>query len=299
MEPYVAPSRIEDKVELIFVNDGSSNDSLSTLLRCQEDYSFVQVLDLSRNFGQHAAIACGLREAKGKYVIRMNVDGQDPPSELPKLIDIAQNEDADLVVGKYQTRMSPLRNRLTAFVYYYTFKLLTGFDTPTNTSALRVMSYRFVGAYNQLVERDRFPQGLDHWLGFKHRYVEITHRQRADNRSSYTFRGRLLLALNGVLYFSDRPIKLVVSSGFFLASIGILLALFLTVQALVGADLMPGFASLASIALIAFGTQLFVMGLLGLYIAKIFQEVQGRPLFIIRDRYAARQSSAPQEVTNG
>lgn len=274
--------RLGEEMELLFVNDGSTDSSLETLLSLQQRFGFVRVIDLSRNFGQHAAIACGMRAARGDIVIRMNVDMQDPPFEIPKLLDTLLNGDYDLVVGQYAKRQSPVLNRITAQVYFGLFRFLTGFETPQNTSPLRAMSRPFVNAYNSLTEKSRFPQGLDQWLGFRHMYVEIQHLARADKRSSYNFWSRLKLAVNGILYFSDRPLQLMASTGFIAALVGILLGLYVGLERLFGVDYLPGYASLVSIALIAFGIQVGCTGLVGLYIAKIFREVQNRPLYVVR-----------------
>jgi glycosyltransferase involved in cell wall biosynthesis len=285
MSAYVRPVPLRDCVELIFVNDGSRDDSLEVLLRARERFPFVRVIDLSRNFGQHSAIACGMRDARGGIVLRMNVDMQDPPSAIPLLLDTLKSGGYDLVAGRYAARKSPLTNRISSYLYFLLFRFLTGFDTPRNTSPLRAMSRRFVDTYNALTEKSRFPQGLDQWLGFRQKYVEIEHRERADGRSSYNLWSRLRLAVNGILYFSDRPLKFVALAGLLLAFLGIALAAYFVTDRLLGADYLPGYASLASIGLIAFGVQLGCMGLVGLYIAKIFQEVQNRPLYIIREKF--------------
>jgi dolichol-phosphate mannosyltransferase len=285
MSAYVGGAALQDSLELIFVNDGSPDDSLDALLKSRERFAFVRVIDLSRNFGQHSAIACGMRDARGEIVLRMNVDMQDPPSAIPQLLDSLKDGRYDLVAGQYSARKSPLLNRLSAYLYFLLFRFFTGFDTPQNTSPLRAMSRRFVDAYNALTEKSRFPQGLDQWLGFRHKYVEIEHRERADGRSAYGFWSRLRLGVNGILYFSDRPLQLVAVAGFVVALLGIVLAAYIATEKLLGVDYLPGYASLASIGLIAFGLQLGCTGLVGLYIAKIFREVQNRPLYIVREKY--------------
>ena len=285
MGRHVGAVPLDERLELIFVNDGSPDESLELLLKLKRRFRFVRVIDLSRNFGQHAAIACGLRDARGEIVLRMNVDMQDPPAEIPKLLDALKAGGYDLVAGQYSTRRSPLVNRASAYLYFVLFRLFTGFHTPQNTSPLRAMSRRFVDAYNALTEKSRFPQGLDQWLGFRHRYVEIEHHDRADQRSAYNFWSRLRLAVNGILYFSDRPLILVALGGFVLALLGVALGGYIVAERLVGVDYLPGYASLASIGLIAFGIQLGCTGLVGLYVAKIFREVQNRPLYIVRERY--------------
>ena len=285
MSRHFRSAPLHEKLELIFVNDGSRDGSLDALLTAHQRFRFVRVIDLSRNFGQHSAIACGLRDARGKVVLRMNVDMQDPPAAIPKLLEAMGQGGYDLVGGQYSARRSPWTTRLTAYLYFVLFRFFTGFDTPQNTSPLRAMSRRFVDAYNALTEKSRFPQGLDQWLGFRHKYVEIDHQPRADGRSAYNFWSRLRLAVNGILYFSDRPLQLVVIAGFAVALLGLVLAAYIVSERLLGVDYLPGYASLASIGLIAFGVQLGCTGLVGLYVAKIFREVQNRPLYIVRERY--------------
>ena len=282
---YIKKDSLHDDVELIFVNDGSHDGSLDILLGLRKRFDFVRIIDLSRNFGQHQAIACGIHETRGEVVLRMNVDMQDHPSEIPKLLDAINEGNYDLVVGQYSARKSPIWNKITAHIYFLLFRYLTGFDAPQNTSPLRAMNRRFVDAYNSLTEKSRFPQGLDQWLGFRHKYIEIEHRERADKRSSYNFWSRLKLATNGILYFSDRPLQLVAFGGFILAIAGIVLAVYIVTERLLGIDYLPGYASLAATGLIAFGIQLGCTGLVGLYIGKIFKEVQNRPLYVVREEY--------------
>lgn len=271
------------RFELIFVNDGGCDPSASELMPLLDAHDFVKIIELSRNFGQHAAIACGMREARGEIVLRMNVDMQDPPHEIPKLLDAIEWDGCDIAIGQYAARCSPLMNRATAWVYFRLFSTLTGFTVPQRTSPLRAMNRKFVEAYNALTEKSRFPQGLDQWLGFRHCYIEIEHRPRIDNKSSYTLWKRARLALNGILYFSDRPLKLIATAGFFLALAGIFLAAYIVVRKLFGVDYVAGYVSLVALALSAFGIQLGCTGLVGLYVAKIFKEVQNRPLYIVRE----------------
>ena len=280
---------ISNDFEILFINDGSKNDSLAVLIALSKEFHFVRVIELARNYGQHSAVACGYKEARGEVVIRMNVDMQVPPAELPKLLAVFEAEDADLVVGQYAKRKSPLTTKCSAWCYYALFKFLTGLKAEQNTSPMRVMSRRFIGAYNSLTEKSRFPQGLDLWLGFKQRYVTIEHRERVDKKSSYNFCSRLSLALTGLLYFSDRPIKMVIIFGFVMGIIGSLMGGYIIVGKILGVSFLPGYASLAAIALFTFGIQLTCLGLIGLYIGKIFKEVQNRPLYLVREEYGQGQ----------
>lgn len=278
-------NEIKKHLEIILVNDGSPDDSLQSLIKVKNQLDFVKVVDLSRNFGQHEALACGFRLAQGEYVIRMNVDMQDPPSELPKMLNEIAGGEYDLVVGQYAERNSPWTNRLTAHLYFEFFKFLTGMVVHQRTSPMRVMNRVFVDAYNALTEKSRFPQGLDAWLGFRQKYVEIEHVPRSDGKSSYNFWTRTSLALTGILYFTDRPLKFIGYFGLVMAVIGFGLGAGIIFQKLIGGALLPGYASLASVAFIGFGIQIGCIGLLGLYIGRIFREVQNRPLCIVREIY--------------
>lgn len=295
---YLGREDIADRIELIFVNDGSRNDSLGHLKRMAARHKFVRVIDLSRNFGQHIAIASGLAEARGNVVLRMNVDMQDHPSEIPTLLNVLHAEQLDLVVGQYEVRESPWINRTTARLYFHLFRFLTGFTSPQNTSPLRAMSRRFVDAYNQLTERSRFPQGLDQWLGFDHKYVPIEHHPRTNGKSSYNFWSRLRLGLEGILYFSNRPLTLIALLGFALSVVGLAFGAYVIVARLLWDDLLPGYASLLSIGLIAFGLQLGCMGVVGLYVARIFTETQNRPLFLVKARYPHDSMEPAKDVIN-
>lgn len=295
---YLGSENVVSRIELIFVNDGSGNDSLNYLKHMAARYSFVRVIDLSRNFGQHIAIASGLAEARGNVILRMNVDMQDHPSQIPALLDALHAEQLDLVVGQYEVRESPWINRTTARLYFHLFRFLTGFSSPQNTAPLRAMSRRFVDAYNRLTERSRFPQGLDQWLGFDQKYVRIEHRPRTDGKSSYNFWSRLRLGVEGILYFSNRPLTLIAIFGFILSVVGLVFGAYVIIARLLWADLLPGYASLLSIGLIAFGIQLGCMGVVGLYVARIFSETQNRPLFLVKARYSHDSVDATKELVN-
>jgi glycosyltransferase involved in cell wall biosynthesis len=281
----VPESELDNLFEIIFVNDGSTDDSLQHLLNIKREFRFIRVIDLSRNFGQHEALACGYRQAKGMYVIRMNVDMQDPPKEATKLLAEITTGEYDLVVGRYALRNSPWFDRLTAFLYFELFKVMTGLKVMQSTAALRVMNRAFIDSYNELTEKSRFPQGLDQWLGFRQKYVEIQHRSRIDGGSSYTFWSRSRLAINGILYFTDRPLKFIGYFGLWMAVLGLVLGFVIVVQKLTGNTILPGYTSLAAAVLFGFGMQIGCIGLLGLYIGRIFREVQNRPLYLVREIY--------------
>ncbi len=282
---YLQRNDIQDKVELIFVNDGSTNNSLAEISDLVNEFPFLKVIDLSRNFGQHIAIACGYKEAAGEYVGRLNVDMQDPPEEIPTLLKVIENEDIDLVIGIHPTeRHSKRMDKWTAQIFFRFFNWLTGLKTPQNTATLRVMNRNFLDNYNKLEEKSRLPQGLESWIGFKQKYVETKHQARIDNKSSYTLKKRLKLALDSAISFSDRPLKIMVYFGFIIAILGFIFAIIILVNKFFLGNIVPGYTSLMAAIILFSGLQIAVIGVVGLYLGKILAEVQNRPLYIIRKK---------------
>lgn len=281
---YLGKQEIADEVELIFVNDGSRNDSLDLLKRVAAQHPFVKVIDLSRNFGQHVAMICGYKHASGDIVGRLNVDMQDPPSEIPTVLEALRGGDADIVVGLQKERRSKKSDLVTSRLFFLFFNWLVGSDIPQNTATLRVMRRRYVDAITQAGDKAPFLQGLENWVGFKTLYVPTNHQERIDKKSSYTFFKRLALALNAAISFSDRPLKIVVSLGFVVAAVGFAAMAYLVAAKFISPDIRPGFTSTLAVLLFLSGVQISVVGLCGIYIGKVLVHVQNRPLFVVRER---------------
>jgi dolichol-phosphate mannosyltransferase len=275
--PDIAPL-----VELIFVNDGSRDDSAETLAQLAAQFSFVRAINFSRNFGQHIALSCGYRHASGAFVGMLNVDMQDPPDQIPLLLRHIEGSDCDIVFGLRRKRAGSAVDSFTSRFFGIVLNKLTGYNVPLNIATLRVMNRRFVDAYNSLNESSRYLPGLESWLGFKHGYVDITHQARKRGRSSYNFTRRLLMAADAIISFSDLPLKITVVFGFVVVAISFLLALTLTVQKLFFVDIQLGYTSTLCLIIFLGGAQLSVAGLASLYIGRILREVQRRPLYVIR-----------------
>jgi dolichol-phosphate mannosyltransferase len=280
---YLGTDDIAGSVELLFVNDGSADDSEAQLRAVCVKYGFARAIMLSRNFGQHIAVSCGYRHAVGDIVGMLNVDQEDPPSEIPVLLDAMRERGADIMYGLYQERRVSHMQRVTSALFTRTLNWLTGARAPTNMSTLRVMNRRFLDAYNSLVERSRFIPGLEQWLGFKPAYTFVRHQPRRVGGSSYNFRRRLRMATESIISFSDLPLRFAAVFGFCVAAAGLLLIAVLVVQKLFFVRFLPGFTSTISVIVFLGGLQIFVMGLASLYIGRILTEVQGRPLFLVRD----------------
>ena len=280
---YLDREDISDAAEIVFVNDGSSNDSMSHLRDICNKWPFARAINLSRNFGHHVALSCGYRHARGDFVGSLNVDMQDPPAELPALLARFRDGDVDIVIGLRRKRRDALLKRLTSVAYHYVLGKLTGYPIPLNMATVRVMNRTFVDQYNRLTEKARFLPGLEAWLGFRRGYVEIEHKEREAGKPSYTFGKRLVMALDSIVSFSDVPLRLVVVAGSAIALVGFLLTVALVIQKLFFVDLQTGYTSTIAIVVFFGGVQVLVVGLASLYVGRILTEVQNRPLYIVEE----------------
>ena len=281
---YLQKENISEFVELIFVNDGSKNDSISTLKTLAARFSFVKVVDLSRNFGQHIALSCGYKFASGNFVGMLNVDQQEPVSEIFVLLNHFKNNDVDIVYGLRGFRNSSFGDKFSSYIFNVVLNKLTGNKTPLNIATIRIMNRRFADAYNSLNEKSRYIPGLEAWLGFKQGYVDIIHKERTKGKSSYNFKKRLLMSIDSIISFSDLPLKLIAMFGIFIALIGFGLTFYLLITKLFFVKYQPGYTSTVSIITFIGGVQIMVIGLAALYIGRILKEVQNRPLYIIREK---------------
>lgn len=284
MRQYLGTTALEGKVELIFVNDGGRPGSWAELTAAVAGFPFAKAIDLSRNFGQHIALSCGYQYAQGAYVGMLNVDMEDPPDQIPVLLDLIRKGEHDIVYGLRGERKSPWLESFTSKAFNLVLNKLTGHDLPLNMATLRVMDRQFVDAYNSLTERSRYLPGLEMWLGFRRGFVPIAHQQRKKGRSSYSFSKRLRMATEAIISFSDLPLRWLVKFGFVVSILGFCLGIYWLVQKLTLPDTAPGFTSTITIIIFFAGMQIIVAGTAGLYIGRVLKESQGRPLFIVRDR---------------
>jgi dolichol-phosphate mannosyltransferase len=275
---------IEGEVELIFVNDGSSKNDEEELERIAASFSFVKVIHLSRNFGQHIALSAGYKEATGDYIGMLNADMQEHPSEITKFLHRLERGGVDIVYGLRDSRKGKIGERLTSALFNRILNLLTGQSTPINVAPIRFMSRKFIDAYNSLNEKSRYLPGLESWLGFEKDYVDVSHQKRTKGKSSYNFVSRSKMAISTILSFSAIPLKFISLVGILVAIIGAIMAGYLVVSKLFFVDYQAGFTSTIVLGTLLSGLQISVIGLSALYIGRILTEVQNRPLYIIKEK---------------
>lgn len=273
--------------EAVFVDDRSPDDAWSALEVLAGNDCRVHAIRLSRNFGQHAAITAGLAEARGDRVVVMDCDLQDPPEEIPRLLATA-DEGYDIVLTQRDRRRQAWHRRVGARLYFRARNLLLGQTMNTEYSTLSVLSRKVVNAFLDLGDRDRQYMLILHWLGFRRVVLPLTHGERHEGKSSYTFGKLLEVALDGMFFQTTRLLRWIVCVGFAVALVGLLLALVFVALYFTSTPL-PGFTSLAVLTLLVGGFIIFSTGIAGLYVGKIFEQVKGRPLYVV-DRRAGENA---------
>jgi len=271
--------------EIVCVDDGSTDASLVTLLTARERDPRIVVVELSRNFGKEVALAAGLDHARGEAVIPIDADLQHPPEVIGEMV--AQwRAGFDMVVAvRRNFRQEGLARRAASALFDRMFRRLSQVALPPGAGDFRLLSGPVVAALRQLPERSRFMKGLYAWVGFRYATVPYAVEPRADGRSGHGF-GRLWrLAIDGITAFSALPLKLWSGLGLVFALIAIAYGAYLVVQTLVNGIALPGYASTITLILFFGGLQLLSLGVLGEYVARIYDEVKARPLYVVRARH--------------
>jgi dolichol-phosphate mannosyltransferase len=271
-------SEVTDRYELVFIDDRSRDDGWGVLQRLARADAHVRAFRLSRNFGQDAAITAGLAQARGAWAVVMDCDLQEAPEDIPRLWAKAR-EGYDVVrTTRRGWRHSPVR-RWTSRLYR---KLTLETDVRPDYSNLSLLSRRVIDAFLRLHDRDReYMIALD-WLGFDSTSVEIEHHPRHAGESGYTFARLARVALDGVFFRSTVLLRVVVLVGFLVALAGIVLALFEVVDYFAEVHrTVPGYTSLAVLLLLLAGFIIVSVGVVGLYVGRIFEQVKNRPLFLV------------------
>lgn len=271
--------------EYLFINDGSADKTLPIIKNLQrKDPQHVHYISFARNFGKESAMAAGLRYIRGNYVAVMDVDLQDPPSLLPKMLKYIKHNHYDCV-GCIQT--SRKENPLRAFLstnFYKVINKISEVQIQPNVRDYRLMTRQYVDTVLQLPEYNRFTKGIFSWVGFKTKYLKYPGRPRAAGESHWSLYQLFEYSLEGIIDFSDVPLKIATFIGGLSCCLSILGILFVIIRALFFGDAVAGWPSLVSIILMIGGIQLFCLGIVGKYIGKIYLEVKHRPLYTIKEK---------------
>ena len=271
--------------QLIFVDDGSNDDSVNQLKQSTKKDKRVQILELSRNFGHQNALTAGLHQADSDFTLIIDADCQDPPELLEDMVKVAIENDANIVYGVRKKRKDSAIKRLPAYLFYRLLNFLAGVKIPLDTGDFRLVDRKALVSFKQCPEKNKYIRGLFAWMGFKQVPFYYNRDARQAGETKYTWRKMFHLAYVGIFYFSKIPLKLATFFGFLCFFIGLFFAVIITIQKVITPDhIVAGWTS-TIIAVIFFGgVQLITIGVLGEYISSIFDEVKRRPNYIIKNK---------------
>lgn len=272
----------EINVELIFVNDGSRDDTLTCLRHYAEEYSSsIKVISLSRNFGHQIAITAGIDIAHGDFVAVIDGDLQDPPELIADMYRKTQ-AGFDIVYGKRRSRAGEtIFKKVTAAGFYRLLNFMCAIDIPADTGDFRLMSRKVVDAFKQMRERHRFVRGMVPWLGFKSAPLEYDREERFAGETKYPLKKMLAFATNAILSFSSKPLTMAIRLGFVTILAGSIGGAYMLYLKFFTSIPVPGLTAILLSIVLFSGVQILLIGVVGEYIARIFEEIKGRPLYLV------------------
>jgi glycosyltransferase involved in cell wall biosynthesis len=267
--------------ELIYVNDGSRDNSMEIIKQMAAEFSYVKFINFSRNFGHQIAVSAGLDMAKGSEIVIIDADGQDPPEIIPELYKKLQTG-YEIVYAKRRSRKGEsLIKIVTAKWFYKIMARLTSIDIPMDTGDFRIIHRKVVDQINRMPEKQKFLRGQMAWVGFRQTYVEYDRDERMSGNTGYTFRKMFRLAMDGITSFSNFPLRVATISGFVCAFFGLFLIAYTLYSRYVLKDYEPGWSSLMVTIVFIGGIQLIGIGIIGEYISRIYDNIRNRPLYIV------------------
>jgi len=278
-----ALDQITPDFEIIFVNDGSPDGAWNTIRELADKDIRVKGINLSRNFGQHCAITAGLDNCQGEWVVVMDCDLQDQPEEIIKLYTKAK-EGYDYVQGCRNKRKDKFIKRMLSKTFYLVLQFLTDSKINSSIANFGIYNIKVIKSINELREKSRWFPTFVNWVGFYGTSINIQHGARIDGDSGYSRKKLLNLALDVILLNSNKPLKLVVKFGFSISLLSLLYAIITLFRYFNGDVTVMGWTSLIISIWFLSGIIIFIMGIIGLYLSKVYEHSKDRPLYIIKQR---------------
>lgn len=270
--------------EFVFVNDGSTDRTLDILKQIAEKDVCAKIVDFSRNFGHQNAVTAGIDFANGDAIVIIDADLQDPPELIPKLIE-KWKEGYDVVYAKRKKRKGETFFKLlTAKLFYRFLNFMSDIDIPKDTGDFRIIDRKVADVFRRMTERNRFIRGMISWIGFKQTFIEYERDERFAGETKYPLKKMIKFALDGIIAFSSKPLKLVTNIGFLCVLISFGLLLYTIVVRLFGYPIETGWASIMVAISFFSGIQLLGLGIIGQYIARIYDESKNRPIYIVKEK---------------
>lgn len=275
-------AKLLEKSEVIYVNDGSCDDTLAILRLLHERDPTISIVNLSRNFGKEIALTAGLDHSRGDAVILIDADLQDPPELIPTLIKHWREDNADVVFARRCSRGGESWfKKTTAYAFYRVINAVSRQRVPVDTGDFRLLSRRAVGAITMLRERHRFMKGLFAWIGFRQVAVPYERERRVAGATKWNYWRLWNLSLEGITSFTITPLKVSTYIGLFTATLAVLYGTYMIGRTILFGNPVPGYPSLLVIILFLGGIQLVSLGIIGEYVGRIFNETKQRPLYLV------------------
>jgi polyisoprenyl-phosphate glycosyltransferase len=285
-------NQLNQQYEIICINDGSTDNTMDRLIKYHQIDSRIKIINFSRNFGKETALTAGLNYSRGKAVIPIDADLQDPPEMIESLL-AKWREGYDVVYAVRTKRHGEIwLKRLAANMFYKIINLFSETPIPKNTGDFRLMDRRVVEVLNQIPERTRFMKGLFAWVGFKQVGLDYERQPRHSGETKWNLWKLWNFALDGITLFSTAGLKFWSYVGITISTLAFLYAIFLIFRTLLLGRDVPGYASIMVSVLFLGGLQLISLGILGEYLGRVYAEVKHRPIFIVSEQYGFKDEES-------
>ncbi len=283
-------NKITSDYEIIFVNDGSPDNSLEVALKLFQNDKKVKIINLSRNFGHHKAIMTGLKYAKGDYIFLIDIDLEEPPELLWDFYDeIKKDENTDVIFGVQAKRKGKIFERVSGSIFYKVFNLISDIKLKDNVLTVRLFHKRYAKKILKCSEKNLFLAGLFEYIGFNQKPFIVKKLDKGS--TTYTLRKKVKLLLNAITSFSSKPLELFFYLGFLISGLSFVYGMYLIFMKLFFSQTLEGWTSLMVSVWFLSGTILLSLGVIGIYLSKIFDEVKNRPRTVIKKIYEYKEKN--------
>lgn len=276
-------SQKELDVEILYVDDGSKDQTVAEVKKLRKTDERVHLLSFSRNFGKEAAMYAGLQKSKGDYVVIMDVDLQDPPSLLPRMYEAIEEGYDSAATRRVSRKGEPPIRSLFARLFYRMMKKISRTEIMDGARDYRMMTRRMVDAILEMQEYNRFTKGIFGWVGFETKWIAFENVERRKGETKWSFWKLFIYSIDGITAFSTVPLSIAAVVGVLFCILAFVMILFIIVRTLVFGDPVSGWPSLVCIICLIAGVQLFCLGIVGQYLAKTYMEVKKRPIYLLKE----------------
>ncbi len=282
---------LNEYVEVIYINDGSTDDSWNAMSNLTNHYADIECINLSRNFGKEAAMTAGIDNARGEAIILLDADLQDPPELIPKMLN-AWKQGFDVVNMKRSSRLGESRlKRWSAHIYYRLLDHLSEVPLQKDVGDFRLLSRRVVDDIKKLSERSRYMKGILSWPGYKQTTISFERPERVAGETKWSFFQLVKLGLSGITAFSVKPLQISTWVGTLISTSAFFYGLWVVAKTLFFGETVAGYPSIMLTQLFLGGVQLIAIGVLGEYIGRIYAETKGRPIYLIMDKQSQKSQN--------